>query len=202
MKMGSTQAESTAGRQAVITVDDDPVARGLHERMLSNLAYPHQVFENGEGAWEAFVRSDCRIVVSDWSMPGLDGLELCRRIRRMTERPYTYFILMTAFEETAENLTEAIDAGVDDFLHKPVAEHVLWSRLRVAERLFSYSHQLKLLGRLIPICMYCKKVRDDEDYWQVLEEYLNREWEAEFSHGICPECYEKLHADTVPIPKK
>jgi len=72
----------------------------------------------------------------------------------------------------------------------------------VTQWLISYSHQLKLFGRLIPICMYCKKVRDDEDYWHVLEEYLNREWEADFSHEICPECYEKLHAVTVPIPKK
>ena len=101
------------------------------------------------------------MVVSDWSMPQMDGLELCRRIRKAAGPDYTYFILLTARDASGENQQAAADAGVDDFLTKPLNFDELWNRLRVAERILRYATQVRQLEEMLPICSYCKKIRDD-----------------------------------------
>ena len=64
-------------------------------------------------------------------------------------------------------------------------------RLRVAERIVEFATQLRQLKELLPICMYCKKIRDDENYWHAVESYISQQTGSNFSHGICPECFEK-----------
>ncbi len=130
-----------------------------------------------------------RVIVSDWLMPEMDGLELCRRIRGRVNADYTYFILLTSRTADHANQREAIEAGVDDFLTKPLDLQELWMRLRVAERILRYATQVQLLEAFLPICSYCKKVRDDHNYWQQIEAYINQRTGSEFSHSICPDCY-------------
>jgi len=130
-------------------------------------------------------------VVSDWLMPRLDGLDLCRRIR-IRGGDYVYFILVTGQTATEENMKIAADAGVDDFLSKPVRLQDLWVRLRVAERILGFTTQVKELESYLPICGYCRKVRDDKNYWQQIEQYIGTRTGTSFSHGICPECLEKV----------
>ncbi|MBM3856060.1 MAG: response regulator, partial [Verrucomicrobia bacterium] len=133
-----------------------------------------------------------RVVVSDWTMPGVDGLELCRRIRRRADAEYVYFILLTARDATKENQEEAADAGVDDFLTKPLDVPELWTRLRVAERILRYTTQVRQLEELLPICSYCKKIRDDRNYWQQIEGYISERTGSDFSHSVCPDCYTRV----------
>ncbi|MDQ3624134.1 MAG: response regulator, partial [Verrucomicrobiota bacterium] len=143
----------------------------------------------GDRAWERFDAEPFRVVVSDWMMPGMDGLEFCRRVRSRLETEYTYFILLTAVQTGRENLRRAMGAGIDDFLAKPLDRDAIIMRLRVAERILRFTTEIQKLQALIPICMYCKRVRDDHDYWQQVECYIHTHTGSDFSHGICPECF-------------
>jgi len=138
------------------------------------------------------VREPARVIVSDWIMPGMDGLELCRRVRARVKTEYVYFILLTSREADLENQRAAIEAGVDDFLVKPLDRQELWMRLRVAERILRYATQVQQLEAFLPICSYCKKVRDDQNYWQQIEGYINARTGSEFSHSVCPDCYARV----------
>jgi phosphoserine phosphatase RsbU/P len=105
---------------------------------------------------------------------------------------YVYFILLTGREADISNQREAIEAGVDDFLVKPLDLQELWMRLRVAERILRYATKVQQLEAFLPICSYCKKVRDDKNYWQQIEGYINARTGSEFSHSVCPDCYTRV----------
>lgn len=175
----------------VLAVEDDPVALTVLEHSVRSLGYEVVSAVDGEAAWERLKDGSCRIVVSDWSMPRLNGLDLCRRIRA---RPgdYVYFVLLTNVQATNENRDRAWEAGVDDFLSKPVDLQDLGARLRVATRILQYTTRIEKLESLIPICSYCKNVRNDQSYWQRIESYLAEKTGADCSHSICPACYEKF----------
>lgn len=176
----------------ILTVEDDPVSRAVLRTALKKLG--HEVVEaaNGAAAWEELQRDTARVVVSDWMMPESDGLELCRKIRGRVGMEYIYFILVTSRDASHENQTAAADAGVDDFLTKPVDLTELWTRLRVAERILRYTTQVRQLEEMMPICSYCKKIRDDQNYWQQLEAYIGERTGSDFSHSVCPDCYKRV----------
>lgn len=177
----------------ILTVEDDLVARAVLRQALRRLG--HEVVEAGDGggAWEMLQsNADVRVVVSDWTMPNSDGLALCRQIRARMGAEYTYFVLLTSRDATEENQTAAADAGVDDFLTKPLDLPELWMRLRVAERILRYTTQVRQLEEMLPICSYCKKIRDDQNYWQQLEGYIKDRTGSDFSHSICPDCYQRV----------
>jgi phosphoserine phosphatase RsbU/P len=176
----------------ILAVEDDPVAQAVLVRTLRMLG--HEVVSVGDGATalEALAADPVRVVVSDWVMPGLDGLELCRRVRARTGSDYVYFILLTGKLPSEENQREAIEAGVDDFLNKPLVTQEIWMRLRVAERIILYAKQVRQLEAFLPICGYCKKIRDDGNYWQQIESYINARTGTDFSHSVCPDCYTRI----------
>ena len=173
----------------ILIVEDEPVTREVLKRFL--LAAGHEVTETSDGseAWTVLQSVRIPVVISDWEMPELEGLDLCRKIRA---RPgeYTYFIMLTAKSGRAEYL-EAMDGGVDDFLAKPLDAVDLQCRLRVAERILGLRKEVQQLEGLLPICTYCKRIRDELDQWTSIESYIEARSRAEFSHGICPDCYKK-----------
>ncbi len=175
----------------ILTVEDNALSAAVLEAALRKLGHEPIRAADGLIAWKAFEIAPVRVVVSDWLMPGLDGLELCRRIRARGGE-YTYFILLSAVESNTGNLELALDAGVDDFLHKPVKLDELKMRLHVAERILNYSTQVQQLESFIPLCSYCKKVRDDKNYWSQIETYINSRTGSQFSHGVCPDCYDRV----------
>lgn len=183
----------------IIVAEDDPVSRARVTALLETLGHETVVCENGQQAWEAFDREPVRLIISDWMMPELDGLGLCKKVREREKTEYTYFILVTAEHTTEQDYDNAIRADVDDFLIKPLDRGAIWRRLRVAERILSFATELKQLKTLIPICMYCKKIRDDSDYWEQMENYIHEHTGSDFSHGICPECYERVMASEFGI---
>ncbi len=175
----------------ILVVDDDPIACAVLQGLVKALGHEFTVALNGEEAWEKFNAEPHRLVISDWIMPGIDGLELCRRIRTRGG-DYTYFILLSTQTTSASNLDQATAAGVDDFLTKPARLAELKARLHVADRILNYATQVKQLELLIPICSYCKKVRDDKNYWNQIESYINSRTGSNFSHGVCPDCYKDV----------
>lgn len=176
----------------ILAVEDDAVARAVLRQALRKLG--HDVIEAGDGneAWERLQHEPVRVVVSDWMMPNSDGLDLCRRVRRWTGVEYIYFILLTGRDATTDNQKEAADAGVDDFLTKPLDFSELWMRLRVAERILRYTTQVRQLEEMLPICSYCKKIRDDQNYWTQIESYISDRTGSDFSHSVCPDCYQRV----------
>lgn len=176
----------------ILTVEDDAVARAVLRQALRRLGHEAVEAADGEAAWELLENEPVRVVVSDWMMPRSDGLDLCRRIRGRTGKDYIYFILLTSRDATEENQRAAADAGVDDFLTKPLDLPELWTRLRVAERILHYTTQVRQLEELMPICSYCKKIRDDQNYWQQMEGYISERTGSDFSHSVCPDCYQRV----------
>jgi DNA-binding response OmpR family regulator len=174
----------------VLVVEDDPVSRRVLTGMLASLGHTALVAEDGEAAWQQVVAGPVDVVVTDWMMPRVDGLELTRRIRARSRERYTWVLLLTALRGR-DRFLDAMQAGADDFMSKPVEREELHARLRVAERILGLQKEVKQLEGLLPICAYCKKIRDEGDHWSQVEEYVSRRTEAQFSHGICPDCYDR-----------
>lgn len=179
----------------ILIAEDDPFTRSILQKALEGARHEVIPAVDGFEAFEKYCVNDARVVVSDWEMPELSGLELCQIIRERPSVEYTYFIMLTAVHCSSQEYREAMDAGVDDFMTKPVDADTLQIRLRVAERILKYANQVRQLESLLPICSYCKKIRDDENQWQQLEVYLHKHTGTQFSHGICPQCLETVKAE-------
>lgn len=176
----------------ILAVEDDPVARAVLKRALLRLGHEVVEAQDGAEAMRVLEKEPVRLVVSDWMMPELDGLGLCRAVRSRVNADYVYFILLTGQQADVDNQREAIEAGVDDFLKKPLNVQEIWMRLRVAERILRYATEVRQLEAFLPICGYCKKVRDDQNYWQQIESYINERTGTDFSHSVCPDCYQRV----------
>jgi DNA-binding response OmpR family regulator len=192
----------------VLIAEDEPVSRRLLDSTLRGLGYEVTVTQDGKEAWEALHESKApRLAILDWHMPGLDGLEICRRLRADEATRSVYVVLLTG-KGGMENRVAGLRGGADDYLTKPFDVEELSARLDVGGRILQLQDQLaervrqleQTLGQvqqlrgLIPICAWCKKVRTDRDYWQQVEEYIGEHSEARFSHAICPECLERQQA--------
>jgi CheY-like chemotaxis protein len=178
-------------QSTILIAEDDPISARILEAALLKFGYQPVLARDGAEAWEQFDRAPARLIVSDWMMPGLDGLGFCEKVRTRVQTPYTYFILLTANQTSAYNYELASAAGVDDFLTKPLDREAIRMRLSVAERILRYTAEIRQLQEMIPICTYCHKVRDTNDYWDKVESYIQKETGSRFSHGACPECYDK-----------
>lgn len=189
-------------KPTVHIVEDDKPTLKLLENITSMLGYDIASYSDSRVALDAFRKEQPAIVISDWKMPDVDGLQLCEEIRSRPTENYTYFILQTAQRRSQSNLELAIAAGVDEFLKKPISTEEIWNRLRVAERILSFTSQVKQLESLIPICCYCKKVRNDDDLWEQIEQYVNERTGADFTHSICPSCMEKHVRPELDAAKK
>lgn len=180
----------------ILLAEDDAVSRRTLSAQLEKLGHEVTASADGIAAWTEFDRKPFRVVVSDWVMPRMDGLELCRRIRSRTRTDYAYFILVTAESEERQYYLKAMDSGVDDFLVKPADAEVLAARLRVADRMLNLHTQVEQLQGILPICVFCKRIRDDKGSYQRIESFIEEHSGATFSHGFCPECARKHYPAT------
>lgn len=188
----------------VLIAEDDAISRRVLEVFLRRWGYEVEPAENGDAAWERLQREDApSLAILDWMMPGMGGVEICRRVRELG-RP-TYVILLTA-RTGSEDIVEGLEAGADDYVTKPFNREELRARVQGGRRIVELQRSLaervkeleqalarvKQLQGLLPICSYCKKIRDDGNYWRQVEAYISEHSEAIFSHGICPECFDKF----------
>ncbi|HUF56589.1 MAG TPA: diguanylate cyclase [Thermohalobaculum sp.] len=117
----------------ILVADDDAGSRLILETALAHLGHEVVAARDGEEAWEKFRHGTFEVVVSDRSMPGLDGIEFCRRVRALESRPYAYFVFLTAATDKGR-IVEGLEAGADDYLLKPFDNDRLAARLIAAER--------------------------------------------------------------------
>jgi len=174
----------------ILLAEDDAVAGRTLTAILTAQGHEVTAVDNGIDAWALWQVSQPRVVVSDWLMPAMDGIELCRRIRARPHGPCTYFMMQT-IRTGLSNFLEAMKAGADDFITKPIVPEELIARLDVAERILGLREQLLTLEGLLAMCSYCKRTRDTDGVWVPLERYVEARSTARFSHGVCPDCYEK-----------
>src|SRR2546423_434563 len=174
----------------VLVVDDDAVSSAQLGALAKAAGYDVKSAFNGREAWELLQVARIPIVISDWYMPEMDGPELCRRIRARTGEPYVYFILVTARGGKQQYLA-GMEAGADDFIAKPVDPDELRARLTVAERILGLRKELAQLEVLLPICSYCKRIRNDKEEWEPLERYIETHFERLVTHSLFPDCYVK-----------
>ena len=186
----------------VLAVDDDRITLKFVEACLRReKQYDVHVASDGDKALAMVQSAAYDMVITDWMMPRVDGLAVCRQIRKTQGDDYIYIIVLTA--RTAQgDIVEGLAAGADDYIVKPFDQEELRARTRAGARviiaqkaLARANHQLKqavaqirTLKGLLPICMDCGRVRDDRDYWQDLQGYIQQQTDTEFTHGLCPEC--------------
>lgn len=192
----------------ILLAEDHYVSRHLLERNLAHWGYEVITAEDGPSAAAILLgENPPPLAIIDWMMPGVDGLEVCRQVRARADAAYVYLVLLTAKSQKDE-IAAGLEAGADDYVIKPFDPDELRARLQVGRRMVALERSLagkvrdleaaladvRRLQGLLPICMYCKSVRDDQDYWHQIEAYLHTETGADFSHGICPVCMEKLQS--------
>ncbi len=187
----------------VLIAEDDPVLRRLLEATLKTFGFEMTLAANGAQAWTVLQGEDPpSLAILDWMMPELDGVEICRRVRQLPTTTPPYLILLTAKSEKTD-VVIGLDAGANDYLTKPFDRSELRARIQVGTHVLELQKslvgrvqeleealsQVKQLQGLLPICSYCKKVRDEQNYWQRVENYLAEHAQVVLSHGICPDCY-------------
>jgi phosphoserine phosphatase RsbU/P len=187
----------------VLIADDDRVSAAVVGAALSQWGYEVTTAWNGEAAWYQLQTTSPPLAVLDWMMPGMDGLELCRRIRQDPATVHTHVVLLTS-RDTGADRVAGLDAGADDYLVKPFDREELRARVQVGARVVGIQRQLaeqvtllqqaldrvKQIEGLLSMCSYCKRIRSDEHSWEQMETYISEHSNAIFSHGICPACLE------------
>jgi len=126
----------------VLLAEDDPVAVLLLQATLRRGGHEVVAVGNGEEAWAQIERGEVPLAIVDWMMPGMDGLELCRRLRRERPDPYVYVILVTARSD-AEDVVAGLEAGADDYVTKPVNPAELAARIRTGQRIVRLERALR-----------------------------------------------------------
>lgn len=186
----------------VLVAEDHRPTREALRTLLEKKGFEVTAVANGSDAIECLVRPDGPAIgIIDWMMPGTSGVEVCRAVRAVVPARHVYLIMVTA-RDREEDVAEALAVGADDFIRKPCGSTELIARVRCGRRTIELKQSLagrvaeleglveriRQLKRLLPICMYCKKVRNDSDYWQEIESYIRDQTGTDFSHGICPDC--------------
>jgi len=193
----------------ILVAEDDAVTRRILEATLRGLGWDVVTASDGNAAWKVFetMKGDDapELAVLDWMMPGLEGIEICRRLRATPGFEFLYVILLTSRGDK-EDLAAGLAAGANDYITKPFDPVELEARVRVGERMVklqtnlatrvteleeALAHVSKLQG-LLPICSYCKKVRNETNYWEQVDSYLSSHTGVKLTHGICPECLETM----------
>ena len=185
----------------ILIAEDDDASRLVLIERLRKLGHDVVPTENGKQAWEAFLAAPPQVVITDWMMPLMDGLELTRLIREDPRPGYTYVIILTALDAKV-GYFDGMSAGADDFVTKPCDIVELNMRLRVAERILSLQTEVEQLQGLLSICPRCNRIRDDHGEWHSVESFLTERTEAHLSHGICPECYRTIVRPEIEELKK
>ncbi len=193
----------------LLIADDDATSRSILAGLTSGWGYSLVVASDGDAALAVMEQPDApRMAVLDWMMPGIEGVEICRRLRGRGETEAPYLIILTSRGAKAD-IIRGLDAGANDYISKPFDKDELKARLDVGQRVLELQGALaarvreleeaaahiKLLQGIIPICSFCHNIRTDQESWQKIETYLTQHSQAHFSHGICPECMRKHYPE-------
>ncbi|HHI02498.1 MAG: response regulator [Candidatus Zixiibacteriota bacterium] len=189
----------------ILIAEDDIVSRKVLTRFLEKWGHEVIAVKNGNEAIEVLKGDDApNFAILDWMMPEKDGTDVCQWVRQQENGTFVYIILLTARTEKDDIIT-GLSSGADDYVTKPFNVAELKQRVMAGERIIMLESRLqtkideledafqniKQLHGILPICAWCKKIKDGDEYWHSVEEYITSHSKADFTHGICPECLEK-----------
>ena len=207
----------------VLVVDDDTGILDLSTSILRRVGYEVLEVSTGEECLDAVRTYHPDLVLLDVRLPDMSGIEVCRQIKSDDSLEDTFVILASGIQISSEDQAEGLDIGADGYIVRPLsnkeflarvqagerikrAEDALRQKERDQEKLVSQLRaalvEIKTLKGFIPICASCKKIRNDEGYWDQLEAYISKHTDAVFTHGLCPECVEKYKAEMKTVSKK
>jgi sigma-B regulation protein RsbU (phosphoserine phosphatase) len=191
--------------KTILIAEDDRVSRFMLQAILRKWGYDVVATCNGQEAWQGMQgENPPMLAIVDWVMPAMDGVEFCRKVRESVTLRSTYIILLTTKRQKDE-VVMGLESGASDYIRKPFDQEELHARIRAGERIIELQSSLarqvkelhealskiKTLQGLIPICSYCRRIRNDRNYWQQLESYIAEHSQAKLTHGVCPDCQEK-----------
>lgn len=187
----------------ILIADDNPVIRRLVGATVQDPRWEVVLCCDGLEAWKTLATTDVpMLAILNWVMPGMDGVEVIRKTRNEGRCAPLYIILLTAKGRRVD-IVEGLKAGADDYVVKPFDHNELRARVRVGERVIALERRsrdrvmelenalsrVSQLQGMLPICSYCKKIRDDQNYWQQVESYVAKHADVKFSHSVCPDCH-------------
>lgn len=161
------------------------------EDALDREGYELFFAENGKEGLSLFKEVSPIVIILDLRMPVMDGFELLDKIKpKLTD---SFLVTVITGHSQDEDVIKCYDLGVNSFFRKPFNFIELRCMVQRSIKLKLAEKQVRILRGLIPICCSCKKIRDDQGYWNQLEVYIRDHSEANFTHGICPKCAQKLY---------
>ena len=193
----------------VLIAEDDATQRRILQAMVEKWGFEVVLVSDGVAALKMLEEADApNLALLDWMMPGLDGVEVCKRLVESRPKDAPYLIFVTGRDEK-ERIVEGLDAGANDYICKPFDRRELLARIRVGERVLDLRtaladrvvalqdalNHVKTLQGILPICSHCHKIQNDENSWGRIEEYIMQHTEAQFSHGVCPECVQEHYSE-------
>ncbi len=199
-------------RMKVLVTDDDPEVRLMATILLKEEGYRVFGAVSGEECLNNVRLHEPDVVLLDVMLPDMSGVEVCRRIKADEGSKRTLVMLASGVRVSPDYQAEGLDGGADGYILKPFTKRELLARVQslmrikktedallqkdreqadLIKQLQEALAEVKTLKGLIPICAWCKNIRDDEGYWERLEAYISKHTDAVFTHGICPGCYEK-----------
>jgi DNA-binding response OmpR family regulator len=176
----------SATHMKIIVADDDPLTRMIVTAGMKALGHHVSAYETGLEAWTAFQQSPSQIIITDWAMPGMDGIKLTEAVRALPSDSYTYVIMLTG-HGSREEFKTGIKAGVDAFLIKPLDGALLEAQVTIATRIVGLEEHANRLEAIIAVCSSCKRVHSKGE-WVSMEEFVLREFKTLPSHTYCPTC--------------
>jgi PleD family two-component response regulator len=200
----------------ILIVDDTPENLQLLSVMLVSRGHKVRLSPNGKLALLNTQNSPPDLILLDINMPDMNGFEVCERLKSDPHTRDIPIIFISALDRAADKV-EAFRLGGVDYITKPFNVREVLARVtthlklrRLQTQLTARVHELEIalaqvnqLEGLLPICSYCQRVRDDQDYWQRVETYISDRTDASFSHGICPDCYDtKVRPQIEALRKK
>ena len=175
-------------KSLVLAVDDKPQNLQFLGKLLSDNGYELAMAQNGKQALNFVRKESPDLILLDIMMPEMDGYEVCETLKQDDVSREIPVIFLTA-KTDVQDVVRGFEAGGVDYVTKPFNSAELLARIKTHV-------ELRTLRRLLPICSHCKKIRDDEGFWEDVDAYLESHARLTFTHGICPDCVHELYKDT------
>lgn len=192
----------------ILVVDDNADNLRLLAGILKEHHYKIRLAPSGERALATIRKEAPDLILLDIMMPDMDGFEVCRQLKADQETTGIPVIFISALDETIDKV-KAFSTGGVDYITKPFKSQEVLARVRTHltlrrlqrslekknEQLRQALDEIRILRGILPICSSCKKIRNEDGYWEQIEIYIRDRSEVDFSHGICEECARKLYPD-------
>lgn len=171
----------------ILAVDDGPRDLKLLASILERDGYALLLATEGAQALAIATTAQPELILLDVLMPGMNGMEVCRRLKADPATKSIPVIFLTG-QSSSDEVLAGFEVGAVDYVTKPFQIPELLARVRVHVALRRAQHELRTLHGILPTCAHCRKIRDEQGTWHGMESYIAQHSEAEFSHGLCPEC--------------